>query len=780
MSGASGWVVGLIGLALCLGRAAGVDADGGLQRFLIDTLHKPGNSGAAIVLSLIGHDGVKLMDADALGLTIRHGAGGALALPWSMISEQDLIATCRPYVAKAPSRIQALYLAAQIRQGHGGEPDCQDLLAQLRVSDSAAAELIDSQPAPSSPGHLPIAHASGDGATEHATADGTAQRAVEAAPVEPPAAPAIPVADAAEEPSPLFDKHGKINKAAYVRAALDGSPAALDRRMGPDAASLMKSDHSKAQPQGEPKDSIWSPPLSLFKPARNGQGMNWEIGGPANTDPGDYSSTHAQVLYIPDKANDPGVDRISILEMGHNVFTYRPEPTWWGGSHPEPSLATPAWVQACGGALGSPVAIARAYGNWSNSALIVFTSGLVGTAGTCTSQNSCPFLVLPKGKIPTAISITNKNEFALITVWDVEQFKGQVAVIALESMHTDGLMALYEWHVHNPCLPNVGGFTSMKLLGFIDLPFATPTAISAAGNRTSEWIHIAGKNSNAKDVDFAQQAMRDSFLKGENANYMDSAGCAVVVSRHEHKASFIDLQPLFEHVREMYCTTEENYQKTRTYGPDPKQWPCSFDIAPRTRPMLVKTLAVRNPTAVNVSITGGAAARAYIATLDGKLYIYQVGGLGKEGPCDPGAIGPTGLVQIGRNPVCLAYSKSQGWAGPDTMRSDIIAVCRGDRELDWVHFHGDAGEVVSRLRDARLLDPVWMEVADGHGTESHVFTVVDFKGRKVVDYRNGPVIFHTNGGKRYDMGADGKADFECGGVMDFPGYPFALCGTNVN
>jgi hypothetical protein len=166
--------------------------------------------------------------------------------------------------------------------------------------------------------------------------------------------------------------------------------------------------------------------------------------------------------------------------------------------------------------------------------------------------------------------------------------------------------------------------------------------------------------------------------------------------------------------------------------------------------------------------------------VDGKLFIYSLGGLCKEGPPNPNAIGPVGMVQVGRNPVCLAYCKSQSWSGPGTMNTDIIAVCRGDRELDWVHISGDSGEVISRLRDSRLVDPVWVEVADGHGTESHVFTVIDFKGRKVVNYRNGPVIFHTNGGKRVDMGADSKAEFECGGVMDFPGFPFAICGTNVN
>ena len=51
---------------------------------------------------------------------------------------------------------------------------------------------------------------------------------------------------------------------------------------------------------------------------------------------------------IRDSGKVVGVDRIAVLEMGHQVFTYKPQPTWWGGSHPEPAVDTPAWREACG------------------------------------------------------------------------------------------------------------------------------------------------------------------------------------------------------------------------------------------------------------------------------------------------------------------------------------------------------------------------------------------------------------------------------------------------
>ncbi|HEY3323777.1 MAG TPA: hypothetical protein VGP72_25220 [Planctomycetota bacterium] len=579
----------------------------------------------------------------------------------------------------------------------------------------------------------------------------------------------------ADTGSGMLDRSGKVIREVYLREALDWSLMAVHKRLGPDYEHYHKQDK-----KAEEFPTVWQAPDKTSKVGRNGQGFVYQVGGPPSDNPGDYSSTQGQVFYVPDKPADHGVDRFDVLGMGHNCFTYKPAPPWWGGWHPEPAVSTPAWKQAAAGNLGAPVALARSSASWSNSAVMVFSSGLVGCAGTCTSQNGNPFFAFPKNKVPTAVAVTNKNEFALVTIWDLEKLKGEVAVLALESMHTDGLMALYEWHAVHPGLPNVGGIRSMKLMGYVPLPFATPTGICAAGNRGSEWIRINGKNSQAGDVDLAQQGMRDSFYQGENKHITCSAGFAVVISRHENKAAFLDLQPLFTYMREMYFTTAENYKKTRDYGPDPKQWPYDFSVDARPKPPVVAVLDVPQPTAVNASLFGGKESRAYIATLDGRMGIYHLGGLATEDPAAPGDVRCTGLVQVGRNPSCIAYHKNVGWGTPDYLRNTVIVVSRGDREIDWVRFKGDTGEVYKRLRDTRMVDPVCAEMADTHGTESYVLTVADFKGRKLINYRFGPVVFHTNAGARFDMGPDGKADFECGGTMEFAGHPYRICTTNVN
>ncbi|MCY3024346.1 MAG: hypothetical protein NTW87_35670, partial [Planctomycetota bacterium] len=466
-----------------------------------------------------------------------------------------------------------------------------------------------------------------------------------------------------------------------------------------------------------------------------------------------------------------GVDRVTILEMSNNCFSEKPEPPWWGGFRPEP--AAKHWQQAAGGNPGAPVFMARGMGTWSNCGVILFSSGLVGTAGTCTGKGSDPTAVLPRSKIPTAISVTNRNEFALITVCDTEQMKGQVAVLALESSAKKTGFA-HEWHEDYPCLPNVAVFTRVKLLGFVDLPgIVAPTGICAVGNATTARLNGPdGNQAMLSQFDLTKQGTRDGFSKGSNAQYSSSTGFAVVIARHEDKVAFLDLQPLFQRVREMYFTTDENYQKTRDLGPGPKQWPPTFEGDPAWKLPVVAVLDQPEPTAVIASMEGGKKARAFVASLDGRIGIYHVGGLATEEPAQATDIKCTGTVQVGRNPVCLAYQKHS--------HDTLIAVSRGDREIAWVKYSEKDAQVTRRLKDARLLDPVHVEVADTHGIETALLTVADFRGRKIINYRCGQLLFATQGGAKFGMGPDGKDEFECGGFLEFPGSPFCISATNVN
>ena len=569
------------------------------------------------------------------------------------------------------------------------------------------------------------------------------------------AASGDPAAAGTEKAAAIPKSPPKLDKAGALKEVTDFSLAGINRRMGPDYASY----HSSPEKF----------PDIYLAPEREEKPRKFQIGGPVTKEAGDYSSTQGQVLYVPDGGF--GVDRVTILEMSHNCFTEKPLPPWWGGFRPEP--ASGSWLKAAGGNPGMPIGMSRGMVNWSNSGVAVFSTGLVCVAGTCTAKGTEPSLILPRNKVPTSIFVTPKNELALITVCDTEKMQGQLAVIALESSAKKSGF-FHEWHDDHPGLPNVAVYTKMKLLGYVDLPgIAVPTGVSAGGNYSGG--RLSGPDGNIgvlSQMDLGKQGTRDGFYKGNNAGYASSAGYAAVIARYEDKVAFVDLQPVFDRIREMYFTTEENYKKTRDAGPDPKQWPYTFEADPTMKPAFIVAQNVPQPTAVLCTANGGKNARTFVASLDGKIHFFAVGGLATEEPANPAMIGQLGSIQVGKNPCCLAYQKHSG--------DHFIVVSRGDREISWVKYSDKGGEVVRKLRDNRLIDPVWVEVADTHGIETALITVCDYRGRKIINYRYSPVTFATQGGAKFGMGPDGKDEFECGGVMDFPGSPFVVSATNVN
>ena len=80
---------------------------------------------------------------------------------------------------------------------------------------------------------------------------------------------------------------------------------------------------------------------------------------------------------------------------------------------------------------------------------------------------------------------------------------------------------------------------------------------------------------------------------------------------------------------------------------------------------------------------------------------------------------------------------------------------RGICELDFVRWTAKP-EVTARLRDRRLIDPVFVESADTHGIEAPIITVADFAGRKVLNYRFGMLTFATQAGGAFGGGSLGQ------------------------
>lgn len=557
---------------------------------------------------------------------------------------------------------------------------------------------------------------------------------------------------------------GGQDRAAILRELQDFTLAGMSRRLGPDYASYHKAGPAEKFPE------------IYMVPAKEGPGKRiWQVGGPWTKSAGDYSSTQGQVLFAPDAGAFP-VDRVTIIEWAHGCFAEAPLPPWHGGFRPEP--ASKKWIEAApGGNVGMPIAMARGMGYWANNGLAIFSSGLMAAGGTVTARGLEPTFQFPPTKHPTAISITNKSEFALVTLYDTEKRVGQVAVFSM-AVNGKKTRFVHEWQdEHAWSLPSVGLFVGIKLLGYVDLPgIEFPTGVCAVGNDLNK--RMSGRDGNAgllREYDLAKQADRDVFLKGGNARYGSNAGFAVVVGKYEGKAALLDLQPLFQKIRQMYFTTQENYDKTRDSGPDAKQWPYTFEADPSWKPPVVKVMDVPRPTAAIASLAGGVKARMLIASEDGKVGVYTVGGLATDAPAAADEIARVGEVTVGRNPTCLAYQKGAA--------NTFLAVSRGDREIAWIQCSDkdpkDA-QVIRRMRDSRLLDPVFAESADTHGIATPLITVADFAGRKVLNYRYGVLVFATQGGAKFGMGPDGKDEFECGGLLEFPGSPLSISATNVN
>ena len=581
-------------------------------------------------------------------------------------------------------------------------------------------------------------------------------------------------------PSDILDGQGQLNPDAYRAIAANyGTDAGIAYRYGPDYSSYHQT------PEQFP--TYWKPQDQHFDNHGNGTGWDYEVGGPQDASKNDYSSNMAQVLYVADTSDDHGVDSVFTLQMVENTFSEKPQLPWvyYGGGHPEFNLLHDDWIQANGGPITQPVALGRSYGyeTWGAEDLMAFNSGFIGTAGSNTADNGA-YLKLPPNKVPTAVTVTNNNEFALVTIWDTQALKGQVAVLALGT----GNNFWSDWKELYPGLRNRGLFSFVKVLGYVDLPgMVAPTEISASSDyRVSGdnqgWL-TSPDSSNGHytegDLTLSDETNRQSFITGPNKNSYSKAGFAVVISKSEHKAAFLDLKPLFQKIQAMYFTTQDTFQKTQDVGQASTQWPYTFDVAPDFSPQVIKVVKLADkPTAVRTSL-GDGVNRAYIATANGKLSIYSVGGYGDGASASPAAIQSIGSVKVGNNPTCIAYAKNHYWGTPDTIDNQLIVVSRGDRKIVWVNLSGNSGTVSRTLRDSRMLDPIWAEDNDNHGTESYLLSVTDYSGKQLLNYRYGPVIFHTNGGAQYGMGPNMNSEFEFGGAYQTTGRPFQASGANV-
>jgi hypothetical protein len=596
-----------------------------------------------------------------------------------------------------------------------------------------------------------------------------------------------------------------VNADAYrSMAAQMSKDAGIDYRYGPSAAAYGVGN------SGLPTLYADDAANPLNVPGRGALLGTWQVGGPLSSDAGLYSTNVANFVYVADNPGLPagqggmGVTDIQVSGYQYNTFAQTPQISWTiagtqGGALD--SLNAAAYKRA-GLVNGDPVAVGRCTGRsgFCNESLVVYQNGLIGTSGNNTANNQAT-VKLPANKVPTGIALTNNSEFALVTVWDTTALKGQVAVVALAGLcngcdpyNSSGYYDWWhEWGAPYPGLANVGDIAFMKILGYVDLPGITaPTEISATTGMDQWQTLLINGIFVGWDTPLTSQTNRQSFLNG-GSNYGKYAkgGVAVVISKSEQKAAFIDLAPLFSYVNNVYFGGDQATFNARmaSLGTADNQWPYTFAQDASQMPQVVKTVSLSaKPTAVKASVYGPS--RAWIATQDGTLHIYSLDGYapgGAVGSPSAGAFTEVGTVAgVGRNPTSIASSKAEpSDTSLDAMTSQILVSSRGDRKVSWVRFssNGNSGSIVRTLQDTRMADPIAVEDGDNFATMNNLLTVADYAGAALRNYRYGPVIF-----------ADGKAcatatscpvtptgsiAIEYGGAMNVLGKPYQVRTANV-
>lgn len=642
---------------------------------------------------------------------------------------------------------------------------------------------------------------------------------------------------------------GTIDPAEYRRVAANyNSAEIMDYRLGPTAA-----DFAEGKPQA-PAPTLWGPDQD------SGYGL-WPYGTLPATNPGEPEKCveSARLPTSDEEARRRGMEGAAWLVGG--AFAYLPDasagadyrmgignfkgadgqvhvpsgglcmrmfaqwtPDFWvrgGTAEPTSQIIRDVVATTRPDMPPVPIAIARGRANASQVGFAAFRDGTIQP--TLVGNSAAEFfdrngIRLPAGMIPTAMAVTPYNEFLVVTVWDTNTVSGKLAFIALRprqmAVGNPGQTANTRWYWGSP-----GAFTNrgMKLLGFVDLPFDAPTSVDVSNNIFLQNPRGFSDNDDPARGDLSRQSARDLW-RGVTPVYpagevqwhqLASGGYAVVASRSENKVSFVDMTPLYQYYRDMYLTTQTNFNRTvDASATDGNKWPFSFTAEPRQRPAVVTTLNIAQPTGVSAGVMAkgyintrseeyfehihrspaepwsGVASerylgrsRAYVATMDGTVRGFNVQGL--VFPASP--VGKT----VSATPFfSFAAGRNPGFAfvnATATASDDLWLISRGDKRIT---FAWPTGDVQYSFTDARLNDPVAGAVSfnqagfggngAGRTVNAPIISIMDFNGKAIFTYAVHPRTSVTHEVYPFRLPSGQAVDVLFGSRRPFPGKPFMV------
>ena len=580
---------------------------------------------------------------------------------------------------------------------------------------------------------------------------------------------------------------GTIDAAEYAKVAADWSKVAVSCRLGPTWAEVHGDEPN-------PAAEVWGPAGQTCDGGYLTQGIPVQA-GPCPEGGGCYGSVAGQVMFVPEAGvgpATPGLDRLQTHAWEQGSISSYPKLL----DSPEPYVTRPEYTAQ---PLGQPIAIARSERNWTNDGIAIFAEGVVGTAGTPTSGSLGALYRFPEHLKPSAIAVTTNNEFVLVTLWNTQEVRGELAVLSVRGPSPGA----HTWWYHG--MFNAGGIRELKFLGTIALPFATPTSVSAvttrgwtnpndANGRSMPGVAFTGPDKDTAEdrcytsadqiPDPNKAASIDAFAPGGWLEHLVAKkGYAIVSSQWEDKVAFVDLRPLLEYYHSRYFGSAETCAETLSQfvwdktqpgdavlGQAPADvWPYTFDNAPETaRPTIAAVFDVPAPRAVRAGpdksdkIYGEGSGvdvwKAYAAADDGTLHVFTPGELMAswfELHGDTAATGQPAAVATGaicEHPTALVMHRALEGdralyedVAPEKigdqsqqvsgMSDGVVVVCRGERMLQHVVSWKGKVKAYEEIRDSRMNDPVAVWYSD----RADVRTVADFDGQKVLSYRFGAV-----------------------------------------
>lgn len=645
----------------------------------------------------------------------------------------------------------------------------------------------------------------------------------------------------------ILNNDGTINRSEYVRVANNyNTPAIMDYRLGPTAADFGNATNSAATLWGPDQTSgfgLW--PFGTF--AENNAAERAKCAAPADLPRSDQEArargmegpawlVGGAFAYLPDNPQDAdfrfgvgnfkGADGLVFEPSGG--LCMRMFGQWDGDFWVRNNIAARANPQVREAVASRrpdlplvPTAITRGRANSSQVGFAAFRDGTIlpTVVGNSAPEFFDPAGIrLPAGMVPTAMAVTPYNEFLVVSVWDTNTVTGKLAFIALRprqmAVGSPSQTQNTRWYWGTP-----GAWTNrgMKLLGFVDLPFAAPTSIDVSNNLYLQNTRGFGDNDDPARGDLSRQSVRDLW-RGVNPVYpagdvmwhqLASGGYAVVASRAEGRVSFVDMTPLYQHYRDLYLTTQANFNRTLDVSlTDGAKFPFSFTAVPSQRPVVTTTLSVAQPTGVSAGIMANgyintrsldyfeyvrrspredwsgaeperylARSRAYVATMDGTVRGFNVQGL--TFPTSP--VGktvsatPLFAFSAGRNPNFAQVNATS------TASDDLWLVSRGDRRIT---FAWPTGDVQYSFTDSRLVDPVTGSVSFNQGgfggrgpglaVNAPFISIMDYNGKAILTYAVNPRPVRPNGELYPFRAPSGAVDVLFGSRRPFPGKPFAV------